>query len=192
MPIRAESHQPPGRAPITGSGGAQMCRSVDRDSQMSARPVSAATGRWNRMKSPPIRRGSSAPFLSSGARTMPSRSTLRKSCGGRQRQARAAGPERGVGDDPRVQLLDPGEPGVLQPPGLVTEAGIGLEQRLLRRRPSSRSRSRDRATVRWLSPRRSSTRQSSTVVPSTSAAPAFITALTVYGQRLGVSSGLPR
>ena len=79
MPIRAESHQPPGRASITGSGGAQLCRSVDRDSQMSARPVRAVTGRWNRMNSPPTRRGSSAPFLSSGARTMPSRSTLWKS-----------------------------------------------------------------------------------------------------------------
>jgi hypothetical protein len=49
----------------------------------------------------------------------------------------------------------------------------------------------DRATVRSLRPRRSSTRQSSTVSPSTSAAPAFITALIVYGQRCGVSSGLP-
>ena len=50
----------------------------------------------------------------------------------------------------------------------------------------------DRATVRWLIPRRSSTRHSSTVAPSTSAAPAFSTALMAYGHRSGVSSGLPR
>ena len=79
MPIRAESHQPPGRASITGSGGAHVCRSVDRDNQMSERPVRAAAGRCSRTKWSPIRRGSSAPFLSSGARTMPSRSTLWKS-----------------------------------------------------------------------------------------------------------------
>ena len=80
MPIRAESHQPPGLAASTGSGAAQLCKSDDRESQMSARWVSAATGRWKRMNSPPILRGSKAPFLSSGARISPNRSTLRKSC----------------------------------------------------------------------------------------------------------------
>src|SRR3954470_17453544 len=51
--------------------------------------------------------------------------------------------------------------------------------------------SADRATLRWEKPRRSSTRQSSTVSPSTRVAPAFMTALTAYGQRAGSSSGLP-
>src|SRR3954454_11581050 len=51
--------------------------------------------------------------------------------------------------------------------------------------------SAERATPRWEKPRRSSTRQSSTVSPSTSVAPAFMTALTAYGQRAGSSNGLP-
>ena len=79
IPILAESHQPPGLAANTGSGGAQLWRSVERESQMSARWVSTVTGRWSKMYSPRMRRGSSAPFLSSGARTMPSRSADRKS-----------------------------------------------------------------------------------------------------------------
>ena len=47
MPIRAESHQPPRRALITGSGALHSWRSGDRDSQTSARAPSLVDGRWN-------------------------------------------------------------------------------------------------------------------------------------------------
>ncbi len=46
---------------------------------MSARAVSAVTGRWNRTNRPATWRDSNAPFLSSGARTIPSRVTVVKS-----------------------------------------------------------------------------------------------------------------
>ncbi len=128
MPIRAESHQPPGRAAMTWAGADQLCRSAEREIQMSARWVRAVTGRWNRTYSPLILYGSSAPFLSSGARTTPSRSAVRKSWVVAIDSPGPPGPK----EVKRITHLSisghPGDPRVLHAPGLVWSVRLRLDQ----------------------------------------------------------------
>ena len=125
-PSRSEpspTSRPPGRrSPARGRSSCAGPR--DRESQMSARAPRTVTGRWNRMYSPPIRRGNSAPFLSSGVRTRPSRSTVWKSLVV-ARTARAPGPERRVQIAHVLDLVDPRDPRILHAPGVLRRSGVG-------------------------------------------------------------------
>ena len=156
---------------------------------MSARAVNAVTGRWSRMWRPPTRRGSRAPFLSSGARTMPNRSTVRKSRVVANEMLGPPGPKdvyaitQASSSGTQVSRGSSSPHSSCVTPGVGASSGSSSTTQL-------ETPSFERATARWLMPRRSSTRHSKTVLPSTSAAPALSTALIGYGHRAGVSNGL--
>ena len=158
----------PARGWSTCSGALQLTRSSERESRISPwAPPNWVFGRWRSTQRPSIRWGSSAAFLSSGCRTIPWRSTEREVLGRREVDGRAGRAVGGAGDHPAVELVDPDDARVLEAPLLARDARRRARAAARDRPTSRRCRSRERATVRCEMPRRSSTRASRTVSPST-------------------------
>ena len=160
-----------------------------RATSRRARPESCI-GRWMSAKLPSMRRGSSAASLSSGCMTSPHRSNVRKSS---VSASATPGPPLlkavyAIAYLP--ELLDERDSRVLDPPqllGVVLRIGRSVGSASMTQ-PSTPLAERAAHRCEW--PRRSSTRQSRSVVPSARrVAPALKTVWTGYGQSAAVRMG---
>ena len=189
IPIRSESHQAPSRGCITTSGGLQVRRSDDRDSEIPGDEVAKPdVGRWKRIQLPPTRSGSSAAFLSSGATTTPIRSTDLKSPVVARKTAGPAGPYA-------VHVITNRPSSSTQTTRASSKPHCSSSWPLRAARSGSGATCQpstpfaDRATCRCERPVRASTRASSTVSPPTSTAAGLKTTFTACGQSAAVRIG---